>query len=447
MDNMHIDLPKTINDALKILAYNDYFWSDPQKNHIKPHPKDKATVTSLAESQYAWTEKQARLALVILKRYLTKFQAHGMDIKKLLDDPVYDNPFRVINFSKVIEKYTDENGVAKIELCFPYNKKIISLIRILKDQRNLPAGYYTYDGESKKWTFLQTDVTTYYLTLIAVRYDFKFVDETLLDDYDQIKKEIIGHRQPTARLIGGEIVLDNVSDSLQEYWNRNLRDKKPLVQVDALKNFEIKTNGIHVPAETTLGYKIAHNNNHMLWIDKNTYSKNEVVKALIELDAFPLLVPVNGEVHTEEEVKEFWEWLKVLEAHGIDILNQCSWGFDLKEPIYKKDIDKFNERTYLIDSHKPKEFFENLYELHQMSKQFKFINEQTKILFVRNRIPRALIKSKIKIKASLITLGGGYYASGTDNLKRLLENLPKKLYYNNHQPSSWDWHDRIIVKL
>ena len=447
MENMHTDLPKTINEALKILAYNDYFWADSQKNHIKPHPKDKATVTSLAESQYTWTEKQARLALVILKRYLTKFQAYGMDIKKLLDDPVYDNPFRVINFEKVIEKYTDEDGVSKIELRFPYHKKIISLIRILKDQRNLPAGYYQYDGESKKWTFLQTDVTTYYLTLIAVRYDFKFVDETLLDDYDQIKKEIINYRQPTAKLLAGEIVLGNVSDSLQEYWNKNLRDKKQLVQVDSLKNFEINTNGIHVPAETTLGYKIAHNNNHMLWIDKNTYSKNEVVKALVELDIFPLLVPVNGDVNTEEEVKEFWEWLKVLEAHGIDILNQCSWGFDLKEPIYKKDIDQFNERTYLIDSHKPKEFFENLYELHQMSKQFKYINEETKILFVRNRIPRALIKSKIKIKASLITLGGGYYASGTDNLKRLLENLPKKLYYNNHQPSSWDWHDRIIVKL
>ena len=447
MENMHTDLPKTINEALKILAYNDYFWADSQKNHIKPHPKDKATVTSLAESQYTWTEKQARLALVILKRYLTKFQAYGMDIKKLLDDPVYDNPFRVINFEKVIEKYTDEDGVSKIELRFPYHKKIISLIRILKDQRNLPAGYYQYDGESKKWTFLQTDVTTYYLTLIAVRYDFKFVDETLLDDYDQIKKEIINYRQPTAKLIAGEIVLGNVSDSLQEYWNKNLRDKKQLVQVDSLKNLEINTNGIHVPAETTLGYKIAHNNNHMLWIDKNTYSKNEVVKALVELDIFPLLVPVNGDVNTEEEVKEFWEWLKVLEAHGIDILNQCSWGFDLKEPIYKKDIDQFNERTYLIDSHKPKEFFENLYELHQMSKQFKYINEETKILFVRNRIPRALIKSKIKIKASLITLGGGYYASGTDNLKRLLENLPKKLYYNNHQPSSWDWHDRIIVKL
>ena len=82
---MHTDLPKTINEALKILAYNDYFWRDTQKAQVKPHPKDLATVTSLAESQYAWTEKQGRLALVILKRYLTKFQAHGMDIKDLLD--------------------------------------------------------------------------------------------------------------------------------------------------------------------------------------------------------------------------------------------------------------------------------------------------------------------------------------------------------------------------
>ena len=41
---MHTDLPKTINEALKILAYNDYFWTDPQKAHIKPHPKDQETV-------------------------------------------------------------------------------------------------------------------------------------------------------------------------------------------------------------------------------------------------------------------------------------------------------------------------------------------------------------------------------------------------------------------
>jgi len=448
---MHTDMPKTINEALKILAYNDYFWSDPlstQKTQIKPHPKDYDTVRSLAESQYAWTEKQARLALVILKRYLTKFQTHGMDIKKLLDNPVYEDDFRVISFDKVIEKYTDDDNIDRIEMRFPYHKKVIQLIRCMKDKRDLPGMYALYDGEKKKWTFQHSDVTAYYLTLIAVRYNFKFTDDSLLDDYEKIKKQVIGHRKPTARLIGGEVVLDNAPESLQEYWNENLKDKPALTQVDSLKNFDISTNGIEIPAETMIGHKIAHNNYHKLWIDSKGFSKNEVVKGLIELDCFPLVMPVSGDIHMEDDVKDFWEWMNAFKAHGVDILNECSWGFDVKEPIYKKDLERFNsERTYLLDNQKSKEFFENLYELHQMSKQFKLINEQTRIIFVRNRIPRALIKSKVKPKASLVGIGGGYYATGTDNLKRMLENLPKKLYYSDHQPSSWDWHDHIIVKL
>ena len=448
MSNMHTDLPKTINEALKILAYNDYFWSDPQKAHIKPHPKDQETVRSLAESQYVWTEKQARLALVILKRYLTKFQAHGMDIKSLLDKPQYEDEFRVISFDKSIEKFIDDDEQEKIELKFPYNKKIITLIRLLKDKRGLPGGYALYDGEAKKWTFLQSDVTTYYLTLIAVRYDFKFIDETLLDDYETVKQEIQGYREPTARLVAGEIVLDNAPGSLHEYWEENLKHKSVVEQVDSLKNFSIKTNGISVPAETTVGHKVAHNNYHKLWIDSDTFNKHEVVKGLLELNCFPLMMPVSGEIDTAEEVKEFWEWMNVFKANGIDILTECSWGFDVKEPVYLKDADnEYNQRQMMLNNNTSREFFENLFELHQMSKQFKFINKKTKVIFVRNRIPRAMIKSKIKPKASLVALGGGYYAAGTDNLKRLLENLPKKLYYSNHQPSSWDWHDHIIVKL
>ena len=452
MTNMHTDLPKTINEALKILAYNDYFWANPSMIGntavIKPHPKDHETVRSLAESQYAWTEKQARLALVILKRYLTKFQAHGMDIKKLLDNPVYEDAFRVISFDKVIEKYTDENNVDKIEMRFPYNKKVIQLIRCMKDKRGLPGMYALYDGEKKKWTFQHSDVTAYYLTLIAVRYDFKFVDDSLLDDYDEIKKEITGHRKPTASLEGGEVVLNDAPVTLQEYWDANLKDKPALHQLDSLKNFGIKSNGLDVPAQNILAKKIAHNNNPILWIDSKTFAKHEVIKGLVELDCFPLLMPVSGDIHMEEDVRNCWEWLNVLKSHNIDILNDCSWGFDIKEPMYKKDIDKFSDQKHwLVDNQKPEEFFQNLYELHQMSKQFKLISDNTKVIFVRNRIPRALIKSKVKPKASLVAIGGGHYSTGTDNLKRLLENLPKKLYYSDYQPSSLDWHDRVIVKL
>ena len=451
MDNMHTDLPKTINEALKILAYNDYFWADTQstqKSQIKPHPKDYETVRSLAECQYPWTEKQGRLALVILKRYLTKFQAHGMDIKKLLDKPEYEEEFRVISFDKSIEKYTDDDNVDRIEMRFPYNKKVIQLIRCMKDARDMPAGYSQYDGEAKKWTFIHSDVTAYYLTLIAVRYNFKFSDDHLLNDYEEIKKEITGHRKPTARLVGGEIVLSDASESLQEYWSENLKDKTALTQVDSLKNFSISSNNIDVQADTTIGHKIAHNNYHKLWIDSKNFSKKDVVKGLLELNCFPLMMPVSGDIHMQDDVRDFWEWLNAFKAYGIDILNDCSWGFDVKEPVYAKDYNESkDQRSTLINNDSSQDFFENLYELHQMSKQFKLISDNTKIIFVRNRIPRALIKSKIKPKASLVALGGGYYATGTDNLKRMLENLPKKLYYSDHQPSSWDWQDHVIVKL
>ena len=434
-------MPTSINEALKILAYNDYFYGDPLKSRISAHHKDRETVTSLAEAQYPWTEKQAKLAVVILKRYLSKFQKHKMDIKPLLDKPVYDEPFRVIDFDKSIEKYKNEEEESLIDIKFPYSKKIVTLIRTLKNKKCLPAGYTRYDGESKIWTFKQTDLTTYYLTLIAVRYDFKFVDPTLLDEYYEVRNEIKDYKNPTAKLVGGEIIIENAPESMQEYWNKNLKDKKPLLQLDALKELKIKTTGINIEAETYTAKKIAEQNSQKLWIDKKEYSRDEIVAGLKELNCFPILMPVTGDISRIEDIDEFWTWIKTFERNGIDILKELSWGFDLKEP---------NEDTlggFTLSQKITKDQKDKIFELHQMSKQFKFIDATTKVIFVRNRIPRSLIKSKIKPRASLITIGGGYYQAGTENLKRLLDNLPKKLYYSDSQPSSWDWHDDIIIKL
>ena len=434
-------MPKSINEALKILAYNDYFYGDPLKSRISAHHKDRETVTSLAEAQYPWTEKQAKLAVVILKRYLTKFQKHKMDIKPLLDKPVYDEPFRIIDFDKSIEKYKDEEEESLIDIKFPYSKKIVTLIRFLKNKRCLPVSYTRYNGESKVWTFKQTDVTTYYLTLIAIRYDFKFVDPTLLDEYYEVKNEKNNYKNPTAKLISGEIIIENAPESMLDYWNKNLKDKKSLLQLDALKGLGIETTGINVEAETYTAKKIAEQNHQKLWIDKNEYSRDEVVAGLKELDCFPILMPVTGDVSSMEDIDEYWTWIKTFERNGINILKELSWGFDFKEPSQ----DTLGGFTVLQKSTKDQK--DKIFELHQMSKQFKFIDQTTKVIFVRNRIPRSLIKSKIKPRASLATIGGGYYQAGTENLKRLLENLPKKLYYSDSQPSSWDWNDKAIIKL
>tara|TARA_B000000565_G_scaffold140234_1_gene105958 strand:+ start:265 stop:1599 length:1335 start_codon:yes stop_codon:yes gene_type:complete len=444
---MQADLPKTINEAIKILAYNDFLWPGtpiPPKSKIKPHHKDQETVRSLAEAQYAWTEKQARLAVVILKRYLTKFQSHNMDIKALLDKPQYDQPFRVISFEKSIEKFIDEDEQSKIEVRFPYNKKIIQLIRMLKDERCLPAGYARYDGEQKKWTFLQTDVTTYYLTLIAIRYDFKFIDKTLLDDYYAVRKEIDGYRKPNARMVDNEIILDNASESLQDYWNTNVKHLPLIQQLDTFKNLGISTKGIKVKSWSGLGGLIAKNQSDRMWINRMDYTKDQVMSAVTELNCFPLVMTVIGDPSSTTEAQDWQEWLNTFSRHGIKDKN-LAFGFEMREPKRIGSVE--NPRVEKWTDKMEEELFQTLCELWQLSKQFKYVDKETKVLFVRNRIPKTLMRSGIKPKACLVAIGGGYYTAGTDNLKRYLDSLPKTLYYNDHQPSSYDWHDRIIIKL
>ena len=446
MSNMHTDLPKTINEALKILAYNDYFWYSHPKTpntQINAHPKDFETVKSLAEAQYAWTEKQAKLAVVILKRYLTKFQAHGMDIKQLLDNPQYEQPFRVINFEKSIEKFIDDDEITKIELKFPYTKKIISLVRMLKDYKDLPGMYAKYDGENKKWTFLHSDVTVYFLTLIAIRYDFKFITPELYDEYLEVKKEKCSYKKPVARLIGNEIIVDNAEESFYEYWNTNVKNEKPLIQVDRLKEFGISTQNLKVRSWTELGKKIALCTKTKAWINKNDYSRDQVIGGLAELNCFPLVIPVSGDPNTDEDADEWDLWLSTFERHGITAKN-ISFGFDIKQPKRRDEDFEYNDNIVgkMSDAK-----FQTLYEVYQLSKQFKYIDKETKIIFVRNRIPKTLIKSEIKPKCVLVTLGGGYYTSGTENLKRFLDSLPKMLYYNDHRPSNYDWGENVIMKL
>ena len=446
---MHTDLPKTINEAIKILAYNEYFWHTPgnklNHRHINPHEKDMQTVKSLAEAQYAWTEKQAKLAVVILKRYLTKFQKHGLDIKKLLDYPQYEEPFRVINFDKIIEKYI-ENDEEQIELKFPYNRKLVTLVKAVKDKRGLPYGYVKYDGESKKWTFKQNDVTTYFLTLIAIRYDFKFVDDSLLDDFEKVKNEIKGFKQPSASLVGTEIVIHNGTNSLQEYWQKNYKDKKGLEQLDALKTFGISSKGIKISSYSELGGKIAHCDSQRAWINRKEYSRDQILLGLSELNAFPLVMPVTGDPYSTEDSEDWRLWLKAFERHQIEP-KHMAFGFEMKEPILTKNIDEHvNDKHHLVSGWH-EESYQTLMEVHQLAKQFKYVDKQTKIIFIRNRIPRTLMKSGIKPKCNLVGLGGGYYASGTDNLKRYLDSLPKTLYYNDYPPSNYDWQDRHVIKL
>lgn len=442
------NMPGTVNEAIKILAYNDWAWAPDQTigTNIAPHHKDRPTVQSLAESQYPWTEKQGLLAVAILKRYLTKFDTVGIDLRPLVENPAFEEPFRVISSAKTIEVTQDKNGTDIIEMQFPYDKKIVDLIRRCKDHRGLPAGYFLFDGESRTWTVTKSDVTTYYMTQIAVRYNFTFVTESLLDEYTEIKKEKITFKKPSATISDNKISLKNVNESLANYWTEHITNKKLLIQLDNLKQFSIPQKGLRVKAYSEIGGRIAHNPESQLWIDKDGFSKDDVVIGLKELDCFPLIMTISGDVtDSKDDINDFWNWINCFERHGIDQHKHLSWGVELKEPKQYKDKDV--EEKFWSKEKLDNETFDRAYNLYQLSKNFKHIDENTMVYFIRNRLPRSFMRSNLKPACSLITLGGGYYATGGENIKRLLDNLPKKLYYSNAMPMSYQWRDRAIIKL
>ena len=445
------NMPKTINEAIKILAYNEWAWTI---GSVAPHSMDRKTITSLAEAQYPWTERQAKLATFFVKRYLTKFLKYGIDLKSLTDDPKFAHPFRIINSAKTIESELDDDG-EKLIMKFPYNKKLVTLIRTLKG-KNLPEGYFLYDGENKTWTVTKSDVTAYYVTLIGIRYDFTFIDENLIEEYEEIKKLKIQYKKPDATIKNNKIVLKNVNGQLLDYWNTNFADQKTILQLDSLKNFAIEQGAIEVNSNTQIANKIAHNNNTALWIDKNTYTRDNIVAGLLELNCFPLVMPVSGDITDNiEDTIDMHDWFECFKKHGFDEGKNFGFSFELKEPKKWKDKNSDEKWATKLDQgglqNKPYKMadsvWQNAYDLYQMSKSFKTIDQHTKVYFVRNKLTRSLMRANIKFKCSLTAIGGGFYHTGGERMKRLLDNLPKKLYYSTSQPLSYQWKDRAIKKL
>ena len=59
----------------------------------------------------------------------------------------------------------------------------------------------------------------------------------------KLEKKLKDYKIPQANLVGDQIVLSYAPNSLQEYWDKNLKNKPALQQVDALKTLQLSTDG------------------------------------------------------------------------------------------------------------------------------------------------------------------------------------------------------------
>lgn len=418
----------TIEQGIQILAYNNHLWEG-----FGPHPKDYKTIQSLANAPYAYTEKQGLLAVALLKRYHTLFQKYNIDLTKLLTVPVFKEPFRVIDYEKSIERYEDKDK-EWIEMKFPYNKKIIELIRTLKHEKSDQLVPMIYDGENKKWQIACTELTLYYCVLIAVRYDFKFVTPEMLDDFENVKKEKINHRRTKIILKGNKLHIKHAPESLTEWWNTNYAGKSFLHQCDVLKCLEIENNVEFITTDnSTLADRIAVNKSREIYVDRNRWTKIEFLNALLELDSLPALITTGSEFTSFKEINELYDWYEAFESVGIKPC-EVAWGYTIEDAHNWKKLK--NEDEFYSDPYPPEmseaereKVYDRWCDLQTISKASKYIDEHTKIIFVKSRIPRTMIKSKIIAKSSFTMFDASYWPSGTETLTRVLENLPKRIYY------------------
>ena len=389
--------PETINDIVRLLAYNPHL--------VISDSQDTKVCISLAESTYAWTEKQGGLALRLSIKYQGVIQKLGLDVEELIANPKYEQPFRIISFDKSIEKIIGEDNREWIRLKFPYEEKLIQLIRCLKNGKTNNILSMRYDGDSRVWLMPYNEIVVYYLTLIAVRYNFTICSPEIIEDFEEIRQEKQNHKLCKARVEKDSVKLINATESLQEYWEENIKPLPYIQQVDRLKDLEIYFNTRPV---TSLSEALAFSHEREIFIPRRYFSKLDLLKAMQELNLFPAICMIYGEAETNEDLIEFTEWMDSIKQVDIEEKELC---FGLEKDL---KIEKISQES------------EQLIRLNKNNRQ---CDKNTKIIFVRNRIPKALIKSKLQIRSAFMMQDGSYWSGGSNSLTILVDNLPKRLYY------------------
>ena len=153
------------------------------------------------------------------------------------------------------------------------------------------------------------------------------------------------------------------------------------------------------------------------------------------MDSLPALVTTGAEFTSYKDINELYEWYQVFEAVGIKPC-EVVWGYNIEDaPDWKKQ-DRKVAVNYFGDPYPPEmsdsdreKIYDRWCEMQSYSRSSKYIDEHTKIIFIRTKIPRTLIKTNITIKSSFTMFDSNYWPTGTETLGRVVENLPKVLYY------------------
>lgn len=392
---------KTVEDAIEIVAYNDDFCPD-------LHLKNKAM--SLAMARSTWTEKQGKLAIYILKQCESNLSYANIEISELLKSPVFESTFRVIDKEKYL-KIIQTGSRKTLAMKFPYQEKLVNYMRCIKNRLNdnLTA---TFDQVEKYWIFDYADTTVYWCFLLAVRYDFEILDD-IAEDFYAVQQQKKLYKKPYIDIDNILINFNHVEPAIENNFLSRSKGKPFLQRVDMLKDYCVDIRHNH--KINTLTKKIAFDQRQFIGIDRNLYSKDEFMKAHVDLNLFPCLM-VGTSLLQNEDIDELLSWIEAWRNAGILSNEICfssqqalTWrsGRSIKDDYKRKLKDIFH---WIGDVNtKP--------------------NKKTKIFCIDTRFNPPMKKEIDDLQSSFPFTESSFWPTSSDFVNKVVENIPKRLYY------------------
>jgi len=342
------------------------------------------------------TEKQD----VVVRRVVGRNKLHisnaiSQDITPFLENPTYRNPVRKISYLKKISVKTNEDQSKNIKVVFPYNEEYVNQIRKHREENEDSAG--GWDKEEKTWNFPLSEGNIKFLMDFSQKNEFEFDEE--FDNLVGQTKNIMADMEKYVTTL-------SVDNSIPYLKNSNKFIPK-LETADILEAiFESRKRGIFTWDE-----------NISEFVDT---IENSITKQFLKSSADTEL-HVDPEIHSISSLEDVIKYMGpiLFVIPGVDELEKLKEAFNCLKKIGIK-----NEEMSVV-FRLPTEtggIFNNFVKEQQLNSP---LTDRTRIVFVSGKLPKPILKSKIKFHAT-INMG---FPNVHYTLKNYVENQENVVFF------------------
>jgi hypothetical protein len=327
-----------------------------------------------------FTEKQRNLVLRLCKKYESQLSSSfGQDVKPFIDAPEFKFP---LVQAAPREKSVKVDG-KKLLVKFPFNEEMVNEIRKFRDKS--PIRSVAWDGELNAWVFAVEETNLMWIENNLLTQGFHADDETVR--YIQQISEILEKIDEFCPMLveeHGQYVFKNVHKSVPQLETNDLIEALTLAKYygisvwDETVSKRLETSKISPIFEEFLN----ESKPNLLEFDSSTHSIDQFE------DLFKHTIPALIIIPGTDELSHLKNWVAWLKSQNFKE-TEISVMFRLDNATDKQ----FNEFVKESQLNTP-------------------VSENTKIVFISQKVPKPLIKSGLDFKLilNLGTLSGVHYS-------------------------------------